>query len=85
MQALGKQVFLEVKDEERQTDSGLFIIEQNTKQYHGVWATVISVGPNARGVKTGDTVLVNKYDLLPFPYKGKVYQCVKDELIFGRE
>lgn len=75
-----------VNNDEYTTDSGIIVSKDDgSKQYHGVFATVIAVGPNATGVKTGDTVIVNRYDLIPFRWNTKELQIVKSELIFAVE
>ena len=86
MTPLRKQVILKVDTDEIKTESGLFIAQADeSKQYHGVWGTVVAVGRNAEGLKTGDRVMWNKYDSVPFRWKSEEYQCLKDELVLVKE
>jgi len=82
MEPLRKHIILKVDDEQITTKSGIIVAQDDeSKQYHGVWGTVIAVGRNAEGLKTGDRVMWNKYDSVPFRYQTTEYQCLKDELV----
>jgi co-chaperonin GroES (HSP10) len=84
LKAIGQQVILEIIEEEIVTDSGIIITGADpTKQFHGVWADIITVGNDVKNRKPGERVMFNKYDGVPFRYKDKTYQCVKEELVFA--
>lgn len=76
----------ELEDNEMQTESGIIISRDDDKrQFHGIFVKVLAVGPNAENVKVGTTVIVNRYDLLPFRHNTETLQLVKDELVFAVE
>ncbi len=70
--------------EEMKTSSGLIIaVDDKKKDYHGVHATVLAVGPEVTSTKEGERVIVNKYDALPFRYETETLQMVKEELVYA--
>ena len=72
-------------DEEMVTSSGIILQQSDeSKQYHGVYATVLEVGPDVKMVAVGDRVIVNKYDTLPIRVDLKTIELVKEELIYAK-
>jgi len=63
-----KNILIEVHENEEYTTASGIVIEQSIKRqdYKGIYATAIAVGRAAEGVRTGDRVLVNQYDVIPF-------------------
>lgn len=92
MKALKNYVIVELKKETtttKRTASGLYVLNQEktdtTKDGDKVVTTevtVIDIGPEANGIKVGDHVALNYYELQILPEKdGHIYGVIKDEEI----
>ena len=83
--ALGKQIILLVDTgEEMTTESGIIVAtDDSSKQYHGVWGEIISVGTDVKNREVGERCMFNKYDAIPFRFGKEDYQCTREDLILA--
>ena len=75
----------ELKEEEI-TNAGIIVPHRPSgQQYQGMWGTVIKIGNKveSENIKIGKVILFNKYDAIPFLYKTKYYQVIKEPLVLG--
>lgn len=69
-------------DEEIKTASGIIVAaSDDKKQYHGITAEVIAVGPEVkiRGIKPGARIVVNRYDVIDVRDDVKTYGLIRGE------
>jgi len=65
-----------------QTTSGIYLPD-NAKE-KPVMASVVAVGPDVKGVKTGDKVVYKEYSTTELKVDGKEYLLVKEEDILAK-
>lgn len=80
-QPLANRVLVQRKEEANTTASGI-IIPDNAKE-KPLSATVIAVGPEAEGIKEGDTVVFGKYSGTEIAIDGQEYLILTSEDILG--
>ena len=79
---LRDQVVLETVAQEERTASGIYLPDTADKP-RPEQGIVIAVGPDAKGIKKGDTVLFAKYSPTELTLDGKEYLVAKAEDILA--
>lgn len=77
-------LIIRVKElEDETTSTGIIITGAaiNKNDHHGVFAEVLAVGPQVKQYKIGQTILVNKFDCVPFPHKTEILHFTTDPLV----
>lgn len=60
MKAIGKNIVIDIIEEEIKTDSGLLLSAEDSKNLRYGKATVVSTGGEVCGIKDGDTIYYDK-------------------------
>ena len=78
-------VRLDGSDGERRSRAGILIPATAQLSKRLTWATVISVGPHVRAVKTGDRVLFSNEDRFEVELDGEEFLLLRERDLHGVE
>lgn len=77
LQPLTDRVVLEQIESEEKTSSGIILPDSAKEKPEQ--AKVVAIGPDVKGIKTGEIVLYTKYGPNEVKVEGKEYLIVKEE------
>lgn len=79
---LGKRVLVQLPEEKKQTDSGIFLPESSQKDAP-IQAKVVAVGVDIKDIKVDDEVVYTKYSGTDLNLDGIDYLILEDKDILG--
>lgn len=85
--AVREAIIFKVKNfEDTTTTSGIILTSEsiNKNDHHGVFGEVLAIGPGVKTCAVGDTILVNKFDAVPFPHRAEVLHFTTSDFVRGK-